>query len=129
MLIGVSFFALLVTQINELNVVIGGEVQHYEHVKNDLVSYMKDHSVETKLIRRVVEYLNFRSSSHAAHSFNEQDHRLDVLSGPLRKELRVTLFLPIVKKLKMFGWNRTEVRDGRVQQLLCMFMLLAFALS
>eukprot|EP01052_Picozoa_sp_SAG31_P014893 SAG31_NODE_941_length_10868_cov_9.232241_2_plen_701_part_00 len=117
MLIGVSFFALLVTQINELNRVAGGEIHHYEEVKNDLVSYMKDHTVDSVLIRRIVEYLNFRASSHAAHSFNDQDPRLEALSGPLRKELRVTLFEPIVKKLKMFGWNTSQVADKDLKAL------------
>ena len=79
MLVGVSFFALLVTQINELNVVIGGETNNYEKHKNALVSYMKDHSIDKMLIRRVVTYLKFRSSSHATHSFNEDDARLDIL--------------------------------------------------
>lgn len=117
MLLGVSFFALLVTQINELNRVAGGELHHYEEVKNDLVSYMKDHSVNPSLIQRIVEYLNFRASSHAAHSFNDQDPRLESLSGPLRKELRVTLFEPIVKKLKMFGWNTSKVDDKDLRAL------------
>ena len=109
MLIGVSFFALLVTQINELNEVVGGEGANYEESKNNLVSYMNDHNVDKPLIRKIVSFINFKSSSHSAHSFNEADKRLDILSGPLRKELRISMFQPIVEKLKMFGWNQSRI--------------------
>ena len=43
MLIGVSFFALLVTQINELNRVVGGEVQVREQFTRAVRGQTRNH--------------------------------------------------------------------------------------
>jgi Ca2+-binding EF-hand superfamily protein len=51
-----------------------------------------------------VQYLHFRSNS-SKYSFEDADPRLEALPGALRRELRVSLFLPVVKKLTMFGWT------------------------
>lgn len=117
MVVGVAFFALFVQQIGALNEVSGGEESETARVKNDVVAFMREHNVDQVLIRKVVQFINFKSSSHAAHSFNEADERLGVLSGPLMRELRITMFLDIVKKVKMFGWNTVQIDDKALRAL------------
>ena len=97
-IVGLAFFALLLTQINNLNEVMGKEVQASNDVKNTIVGFMKFNELDDDLIKDVIYYLNFKSSSIAGFYFEDNDDRFDCLSPELRKELRVALMTPALMR-------------------------------
>ena len=100
-IVGLAFFALLLTQINNLNEVMGKEVQASNDVKNTIVGFMKFNELDDDLIKDVIYYLNFKSSSIAGFYFEDNDDRFDCLSPELRKELRVALMTPALMRASL----------------------------
>mmetsp|Transcript_21988 Transcript_21988/g.43694 ORF Transcript_21988/g.43694 Transcript_21988/m.43694 type:complete len:834 (+) Transcript_21988:37-2538(+) len=100
---GLTFFAFLLTQINNLNDVIGQEQQHNNEIKNEIVGFMKQYSMNDKLISRVIKYLNFKANSRAGTEMHENEGGFAALSPPLRKEIKIGLLLPYLTKVKLFG--------------------------
>ena len=98
---GLGVFALLLTQINNLNEVMGKEVQASNDVKNSIVGFMKFNELDDDLIKDVIYYLNFKSSSIAGFYFEDNDDRFDCLSPELRKELRVALMTPALMRASL----------------------------
>ena len=110
-IIGLSFFALLLTQINNLNDVLGKEVQESNDVKNSIVGFMKYNELPEALIEDVICYLNFKSSSIAGFYFTDDDSRFDSLSDELKKDTKLALFTPALQRVKMFGYSKEDERE------------------
>ena len=109
--IGLSFFALLLTQINNLNDVIGEEMAAVNMEKNRIVQYMKHNRLEPNLINRVVQFLNFRAKSNAGIEFDENSAVFAPLSVSLKRQIRIALYKPILKRCNIFGWAENVLNE------------------
>lgn len=110
-IIGLSFFALLLTQINNLNDVLGKTVQEANDTKNEIVGFMKHSDLPFELIEDVIQYLNFKASSISGFYFDEDDPRFNSLSHELKKDLKVRLFTPALERVKMFGYSKEDEKE------------------
>jgi len=120
-IIGLSVFALLLTQINNLNAVMGRERQIKDDVKNEIVGFMKynmDGDLAGTLITDVIHYLNFKADSIAGLFFENDDPRFAVLSPELLKTAKVSIFVPPLKRVKFFGYSKEDAEEkARVDQM------------
>lgn len=110
-IIGLSFFALLLTQINNLNNVLGKKVQESNDIKNEIVGFMKYNNLPFELIQDVIHYLNFKASSISGLYVEEDDPRFESLSPELKKELKVKLLTPALQRVKMFGYSKEDAKE------------------
>lgn len=113
-IIGLSVFALLLTQINNLNQVLGLARQQKDDVKNEIVGFMKynlDEHLAGTLITDVIHYLNFKADSIAGFFFEDDDPRFAVLSPELVKDTKVSLFVPPLKRVKFFGHSKEDADE------------------
>jgi len=108
---GLTFFALLLTQINNLNDVLGAQVQANNEIKNEIIGFMKHHDMNAKLITKVIKFLNFKANSRSGNEFHENDGGFAALSPPLKKQLRVALLKPYLLKVKMFGHDILDLEE------------------
>ena len=102
---GLAFFALLLTQINNVNDLIGAESTKFKKYKDGVLQFMATRQLEPDLIEQAVRFLNFRSSSFSGNAYNDDDPRFDELSDGMRSKIRRAVYLPPLKKIGFFGWN------------------------
>eukprot|EP01043_Picozoa_sp_COSAG02_P022379 COSAG02_NODE_1162_length_14168_cov_10.478570_6_plen_853_part_00 len=110
-IIGLSFFALLLTQINNLNDVLGKTVQDSNDIKNEIVGFMKYNDLPFSLIEDVIHYLNFKASSISGLYFEDDDPRFESLSVELKKLLKIRLLTPALQRVKMFGYSKEDEKE------------------
>ena len=111
--LGLAFFAVLLTQINNLNEVIGIEATRQNEKKNDIVGYLKYNELDDKLVEDVIAFLNFKANSISGRAMNEHDERWEYLSAPLRERVRVEMFTPLLKEIEVFGWSKVDEQHLR----------------
>lgn len=111
---GLTFFALLLTQINNLNDVLGAQVQANNEIKNEIIGFMKHHDMNAKLITKIIKFLNFKANSRSGNEFHESDGGFAALSPPLKYELRVALLKPYLMKVNMFGHDPADIEEEEV---------------
>jgi len=110
-IIGLSFFALLLTQINNLNDVLGKTVQDSNDIKNEIVGFMKYNDLPFELIEDVIHYLNFKANSISGLYFEDNDPRFESLSLELKKGLKIRLLTPALQRVKMFGHSQEDEKE------------------
>eukprot|EP01051_Picozoa_sp_SAG22_P002136 SAG22_NODE_93_length_20834_cov_27.179503_14_plen_592_part_00 len=111
MILGLAFFALLLEQINKLFTVLGKQSAAATEIKNDVVSFMKNHSLDKDLIQRVITYLNFRANTTSGCLFEDDDERFSNLSETLKRKVHVAIFYNTLMKIKMFGHEEGVVDE------------------
>lgn len=103
--IGVGFFAILMTQINNVNKAVNLHTQTANSKKDAIISFIKLTAIpkepKNELLDKVRKFLEFKTKSHF-HSFADNDARFECLSYALRNEIRKHVFLPSLLRIKMF---------------------------
>jgi hypothetical protein len=109
--VGLSFFAILLTQINTINEVLSEESDKLNNQKNSVVQFLKQHKLSPQVVNESVKYLNFRATSLTGSQFDDDDERFHILSPGIRQKIRVELCKPVLKKVRVFGWDATDIRE------------------
>ena len=113
---GLAFFALLLTQINNVNELLGVEATEFKRYKDGVLQFMSKRQLEPRLIEEAVRFLNFRSSSFSGNAYNDDDERFDELSDGMRKRIRCAVYMPPLVKIGFFGWNDSaDLEEARVK--------------
>ena len=110
-LIGLSIFAMLIQQINNLTTVLSEEDEKMNTMKNDLVQVMKYNNVEkyklglpkrAGLISQVVEFVNFKGNSQSGHDITNSPH-FRSLPTTMREEILESTYGPKLCDVWIFG--------------------------
>ena len=104
---GMAFFALLVDHVVRLSDVLDDHRRERNERKNAVVQFMQQNNLDDGFRQRVLEFMHFKATSSSRRSFDGADPRFDGLSGALLDEMRVLIFRPILRKVKLFD---TKVR-------------------
>ena len=62
------------------------------------------------LMEKVVAFLNFKASSHSGHDTNDLPN-IQQLSGSLQRDIRVALYKPGIKEVRLFGLASSDEAD------------------
>lgn len=114
---GLAFFALLLTQINNVSDVMGETSKQEKDIKDGVLQFLKNQGLDKELIADTVKFLNFRSSSFSGNAYSDDDPRFEHLSDGLKGKIREAVYMPVLKKIAFFGWDdrddaeETSVRD------------------
>jgi hypothetical protein len=108
---GLAFFAILLTQINTVNNVLGETGKALNAQKDGVVQFLKHHSLNEELVAETVRYLNFRANSLSGNAFSDTDPRFSTLSPGLRAKIRVDMNRPLLLKARIFGWNPLDLAE------------------
>jgi hypothetical protein len=111
--VGLGFFAILLTQINTINDVVGESERRLADQKNDVVQFLKYHELDAKVVTESVRFLNFRHSSLAGNCFRDDDERFAVLSPGIRSKIKVQMNRPVLKGARLFGWDPKDVEEAK----------------
>ena len=113
---GLAFFALLLTQINNVNDLLGVQMKEFKQYKDGVLQFMDARQLDPKLVTETVKFLNFRSTSLSGNSFNDADPRFDHLSKGIRHTIRCAVYLPPLKRIGFFGWDGVaEIEENGVK--------------
>ena len=116
--IGLSFFAVLLDQINKLNDVLGKQAAEANEVKNEVIGFMKSNAAPMDLIHSTIAFLNFKANSNSGSTVEDGDPRFAPLSEPLKRRIKIALFKPALINVKMLGWAKDSIEeDLRVKEL------------
>lgn len=116
--IGLSFFAVLLDQINKLNDVLGKQAAEANEVKNEVIGFMKSNGAPMELIHSAIAFLNFKANSNAGSTVEDGDDRFAPLSEALKRRIKIALFKPALINVKMLGHAKDSIaEDKRVKEL------------
>ena len=116
--IGLSFFAVLLDQINKLNDVLGKQAAAANEVKNEVIGFMKSNGAPIELIHSTIAFLNFKANSNAGSTVEDGDDRFAPLSEALKRRIKIALFKPALINVKMLGHAKDSIaEDRRVKEL------------
>jgi len=114
-IIGLSFFAVLLDQINKLNDVLGKAEAEANGTKNTVIGFLKQNGAPMDLIHSTIAFLNFKASSNSGSTMEDG---FDVLSEPLKRRIKIALFKPALINVKMLGWAKDSIAEAkRVEEL------------
>lgn len=114
---GLAFFALLLTQINNVNELIGMQSKEFKQYKDGVLQFMDDRQLDPKLVEQSVRFLNFRSSALSGNAYDDDDPRFSELSAGMRHTIRCAVYLPPLKRIGWFGWdNAVENEENGVKR-------------
>ncbi len=102
---GLAFFALLLTQIDNVALVLSEESQAIRDDKDGVLQFLKQRHLQSFLVMDVVRYMNFRSNSLSGNAYVEGDKRFEHLSETLKTRIREAVYMPRLKKVCFFGWD------------------------
>ena len=111
--IGLAFFALLLTQINEINDAMTEDEDRLNNEKNQIVQFMKRHSIDPAVINESMRFLNFRHGCLSGNSFTDDDIRFAALSPGIRKMIKINMNFPMLRKVRLFGWHPIDEQEAR----------------
>eukprot|EP01043_Picozoa_sp_COSAG02_P004426 COSAG02_NODE_115_length_35467_cov_292.837056_7_plen_943_part_00 len=116
--IGLSFFAVLLDQINKLNDVLGKQAAEANDVKNEVIGFMKSNGAPMDLIHSTIAFLNFKANSNSGSTVEDGDERFAPLSESLKRRIKIALFKPALINVKMLGHAKDSIEeDRRVKEL------------
>ena len=116
--VGLSIFALLLTQINTLNEVIGESAAKQNDQKNGVVQFLKNHHLSDTLVEDTVRFLNFRSSSLSGHAFAAEADEFSMLSPGLIESIQNAVYRPVLERVRFFGWNKDDEAENQMVKLM-----------
>lgn len=105
---GLAFFALLLTQINNVSDVMGETSKQEKDIKDGVLQFLKNQGLDKELIADTVKFLNFRSSSFSGNAYSDDDPRFEHLSDGLKGKIREAVYMPVLKKIAFFGWDERD---------------------
>mmetsp|Transcript_23246 Transcript_23246/g.45843 ORF Transcript_23246/g.45843 Transcript_23246/m.45843 type:complete len:841 (+) Transcript_23246:50-2572(+) len=108
---GLMFFALLLTEINNVNDVLGKGTIESNAIKNEVVGFIKSRGMPPGLILTVNKFLRFRTTSRAAAHDKSFDPIFNNLTPSLRREIHIAVLKPSIMKVPMFGWEPTDMQE------------------
>ncbi len=115
---GLAFFALLLTQIDNVAVVLSMESQAIRDDKDGVLQFLKTRHLKSSLVKDVVLYLNFRSNSLSGNAYVDGDMRFEHLSDELKTRIRESVYMPRLRKVAFFGWDgRKDPEEEMVRSL------------
>ena len=109
-IIGLSFFAVLLDQINKLNDVLGKAEAEANGTKNTVIGFLKQNNAPMDLIHSTIAFLNFKASSNSGSTMEDG---FDVLSEPLKRRIKIALFKPALINVKMLGWAKDSIAEAK----------------
>ena len=112
-ILGLSFFALLLQAINDVNESLGLNEAENKETKNTIVGFMKYNNLDADLIRKAIEFMNFKANSSGGRSVAGGDERFEALSPSLLRELRIATLKPILLEVALFGHSE-EVQEEKL---------------
>ena len=105
---GLAFFALLLTQINNVSDVMGETSKQEKDIKDGVLQFLKNQGLDKELIADTVKFLNFRSSSFSGNAYSDDDQRFEHLSDGLKGKIRSAVYMPVLQKIAFFGWDDSD---------------------
>jgi hypothetical protein len=115
---GLAFFALLLTQINNVSDVMGETSKQEKDIKDGVLQFLKNQGLDKELIADTVKFLNFRSSSFSGNAYSDDDPRFEHLSDGLKGKIREAVYMPVLKKIAFFGWDdRDDAEEASVKDM------------
>lgn len=117
-IVGLSIFALLLTQINTLNEVIGEAEAKKNDQKNGVVQFLKNQHLSSSLVEETVRFLNFRAASLSGHAFAAEADEFSMLSPGLIESIQNAVYRPVLERVRFFGWNKEdEIENEQVKKM------------
>lgn len=110
-IIGMSFFALLLTQINNLNDVMSKQQNERNDIKNEVVGFISHNGLGDELIDNALYFLNFTAASISSLAFDGDSEPWTDISPPLLKEIKMGLFTEPLKRVKFLGWSLDDQKE------------------
>ena len=115
---GLAFFALLLTQINNVSDVMGETSKQEKDIKDGVLQFLKNQGLDKELIADTVKFLNFRSSSFSGNAYSDDDVRFEHLSDGLKGKIRSAVYMPVLQKIAFFGWDdRDDAEESSVKDM------------
>ena len=111
-MLGMGFFALLVTQINKLKDILSAEEDATNERKNSVIKWCQDHKITPALMDRVITYLNYRVMVHERNSFDAKFFKDVQLSDELTNELKVELYFKWLEIIPLLAGTRAGTLGG-----------------
>lgn len=111
--LGLSIFALLLTQINTLNEVIGESEAKKNDQKNGVVQFLKNQHLSSTLVEDTVRFLNFRAASLSGHAFAADADEFSMLSPGLIESIQNAVYRPVLERVRFFGWNKEDELENQ----------------
>jgi hypothetical protein len=120
-ILGLCFFVLLLQEITSVYEESRRQVTEVNQKKDEIVQFMKrsvpsSNSMERKakrrLIDKVVGFLRFKATSSSRREFNvDESPNFGELSDALQEEIKVAVFRPVLKEVRMFGQCSEDRED------------------
>jgi len=116
--IGLSFFAVLLDQINNLNEVLSKQEIAVNELKNTVIGFMKSSQVPLPIIHDTIAFLNFKATSNSGATIDDDDPVFAMLSHPLRRRIKISMFKPALLNIKFLGYAKdTVAEEDRVRHM------------
>lgn len=107
---GLAFFALLLTQINNVNELLGSSTRDAKDTKDGILQFLAQRRIKSELTSEVVKFLSFRSSSFSGNTA-QQVEETQFLSKGLQSRIKTAIYVPLLKKISFFGWSHADEKE------------------
>ena len=109
---GLGFFALLLTQITRTNDLIGVAGLRAKETKDGILQFLAARRISGELTQEVVRFLSFRNNSLSGNSLDDVAE-MAILSAGVRGKIQTAVYVPVLKRISMFGWNPDDELEQR----------------
>ena len=116
MLISVSFYAIILEQINRVHDVMSARHNASATVKNTIVQFCKWNQLSPDLMNEVVRFLEFRTGSLSEKIPRDAGFLTNYLSFPLKNKLFRKLLRPVLCRVRFFGWCTQDVKEEAIMK-------------
>ena len=102
---GLAFFALLLTQIDRVNIILGKSKQAVKDRKDGVLQFALNRRLPDNLIKESIKFMNFRAASLSGNAYSDDRDGFDMLSENLRTRIKQAVYMSKLKEICFFGWD------------------------
>ncbi len=114
---GLAFFALLLTQIDRVSMILTKDKQAIRDQKDGVLQFAMHRRVPMDLIINLVQFMNFRANSLSGNAYDDENFGFNTLSDNLKQRIKHEVYLPKLKKICFFGWDdKDDMEEDTVKR-------------
>ena len=103
---GLAFFALLLTHIDRVNIILGRSKQVIKDDKDGILQFLMNRRLPKALVEETVRFMNFRATSLSGNAYDDDDGGIfHELSDGLKLRIKQGVYMPKLKSIPFFGWD------------------------
>lgn len=115
---GLAFFALLLTSVDNVALILQRESQQFKDDKNGVMQFLKSRGLDQGLVNGIVRFMNFRAKSLSGNAYVHGDPRFQYLSDRLQARICEAVYMKELTEVCFFGWdNKRDVEEDMVRSL------------